>query len=127
MSSESRYVPKVHPLSRPGEVDDPLELRANPVEGDPEIMLQAIVEEFAWLGFSTDELLGLFGNPDYPVLLQLAAHFGRDEVRRRIEERLGDIGLVRFTEVLADDPLAEEAEEPALIQLSVDKVVPRNS
>lgn len=123
MSSEAGHVPKVHPLSRPVEAEDPLELMASPVEGDPEIMLQAIVEEFAWLGFSTEELLGLFGNPNYPVLNHLAEHFGRDEVRRRIEARLGDTGIIRFTEVIADDPLPEEVAADELIQLSVDKVV----
>jgi hypothetical protein len=121
-----RWVPKVHPLSRPVEFDDPMELMANPVEGDPYVMLDCIVEEFAWMGYTTEEILALFDNPEYPVLNQLARFFGKEEVCRRVEERLS-YGMVRFTEVIADDlgengiawPFTAREE---LIQLSFDRV-----
>jgi hypothetical protein len=92
---------------------------AEPVPGDPEVMLQCLIEEFAWMGSTTEDLLALFRSPGYPVLNQLLAHFGADEVRRRIEERMEEYPALRFTEVIADEP---KSDEPELIQLSLEKI-----
>lgn len=114
-------VPKVHPLARAVEADDPLELIATPVGGDPEYMLQCMVEEFAWMGISADELLGLFRSPAYPVLNQLLNHFGEDAVRERIQRLAG----LRFSAVVDDEPETDEDDEPELIQLSL-RTAPTN-
>ncbi len=120
-ASSERWVPKVHPITRSVEADDPLELVANPVQGDPEVMLDCMVQEFAWMGWVADDLLQLFHSPDYPVLNQLREHFGDDDVRRRIESLLKRVGVFRVRETIAEDVEPEE-DEPELIPLSVHRL-----
>ena len=115
-------VPKVHPLARGVEAGDPLELVATPVEGDPEYMLQCMVAEFAWMGLSAEELLGLFRSPAYPVLNQLREYFGDVGVRERIDALLGSFGGLRFSAVVDDEPEPDEEDGPTLIQLSVGRI-----
>ncbi len=121
-SSSERWVPKVHPLSRAVEAEDPMELVANPVHGDPEVMLECMVQEFAWLGWDAEQLLQLFHSPEYPVLGQLRQHFGVEAVRQRIESLLKRIGVLRVREVIVDEPDPEEEEGPELIQLSLNRL-----
>jgi hypothetical protein len=111
-------VPKVHPATRAVEADDPLELVAEPVLGDPDLMLECLVQEFAGLGWDADQLLSLFHSPDYPVLNQLLAYYGAAEVRRRVGGLLGDVGVFRVRETVAADPDPED-DEPELIQLTI--------
>src|SRR5262249_53306034 len=120
MTPDPQFVPKVHPVTREIEPEDPMELVATPVQGDPEVMLQCITEEFAWMGMGADELLGLFCSPAYPVLNQLLRHYGGDEVRRRVEALLARSGVFRVRETIVDDPEPED-EGPELIQVSVRK------
>jgi hypothetical protein len=126
-TTPQQFVPKVHPLDRAVEPEDPLELVAAPVAGgDPDFMLQCVIEEFAWLGWDADGLMGLFRDPGYPMLNGLAAHFGEDEVRRRVEAQLGLTGRLRFTETIADDE--PEGGESDLVQVSVTRLAePRGS
>jgi hypothetical protein len=114
-----RWVPKVHPISREVEPEDPLELVATPVQGDPEVMLQCIVQEFAGMGWDAAELLALFRNPFYPVLNQLLGYYGEEGVRERVQELLGQTGVFRVRETIAPDPEPDEGPEPELIQLTV--------
>jgi hypothetical protein len=116
-----RFVPKVHPTTREVESDDPLELVAEPVPGDPDVMLECLVQEFAWLGWDVDPVLGLFHSPDYPVLNQLLDYFGEAEVRRRIGAILGGVGVFRVTETIDDEPDPEDDDGPELIQLTIRK------
>jgi hypothetical protein len=113
----TRLVPKVHPATREVEADDPMELVAEPVPGDPDVMLACLVQEFAGLGWDADQLLALFRHPAYPVLNHLLAHYGEAEVRRRVADLLAQSGVFRVRETVADpDP---EDDEPELIQLAV--------
>lgn len=104
--------PKVHPLTRQIEADDPMELIAEPTVGDPELMLDSLLHEYAMLGWPPDALLELFRNPMYPVLRQLADHFGLEAVRGRIAALMGDHALVRFVETI--DPIADDGDEDSL-------------
>jgi hypothetical protein len=115
-------IPKIHPLTRPVEPEDPLELVATPVQGDPDFMLQCLVEEFAWMGWGADELMALFRSPEYPVLNQLLQHYGEGKIRERVEGLLGRSGALRFRAVVDDEPEPDEDEPPALIQLSVARI-----
>jgi hypothetical protein len=112
-------VPKVHPLHRVVEPEDPLELVATPVQGDPDFMLQCVVQEFAWMGWGVDELMRLFRSPLYPVLNLLLQHYGEQAVRQRVQALLGWSGVFRFQETVADDPAPENEDGPELIQLSL--------
>src|SRR5262245_18048359 len=121
MAAEN-LVPKVHPPTRTIEPDDPLELVATLAHGDPEVMLECMVQEFAWMGCGVTELMGLFRSPTYPVLNQLLTHFGEDDVRRRVEAIVGHLGVFRVQETIIEEPAPEDEYEPALIELTVRKV-----
>jgi hypothetical protein len=120
----SPWVAKVHPLDRLAAGTDPLELRAEPVPGDPDVMLQCILQEFAWMGWDISQLLSLFHHPGYPVLGQLRQLFGDDELRRRVETLAAQWGVLRFHETqVADDDEPETAGEteevaPRLFQIT---------
>jgi hypothetical protein len=114
-SNEPAWVPKIHPLERDVDPEDPMELLAQPVEGDPFVMLGCILEEFAWMGWNRDQLLGLFRNPGYPVLCQLREYFGDDEVQRQVEALVSRRGVLRFSAVEAEPEPHEDHLE--LVQL----------
>jgi hypothetical protein len=111
------FVPKVHPLERGAEPGDPMELIASPVHGDPDVMVECIVQEFAWMGWDSEQLLALFRSPGYPVLNQLMKLYGEENIRRRIESALDRVGSIRFSETIVED--AEPDREPELIQLTI--------
>lgn len=123
MNNKPDLVPKVHPMAREIEQNDPMELIATPVQGDPEFMLECLVEEYVWMGWDAEALLAVFHSPEYPVLNQLLAYFGEADVRRRIETLLGQSGSLRFCETIAPDVDPEEEHEPELLQLSTERVV----
>lgn len=116
-----RWVPKVHPITRHVEPEDPMELVATPVQGDPDFMLECIIQEFAWMGMDADQLMKFVQNSDYPVLNQLQEHFGADEICRRIRGILGRSGIFRFRETIVEEA-EEEENEHQLIQISVGRV-----
>jgi hypothetical protein len=118
MAPDENMVPKVHPLSRDAEADDPLELMADMAVGDPDVMLDCVLQEFAWMGFSAEQLLALFHHPGYPVLCELRGFLGEEVVRSRIEELVSRWGVLQFREVHAEpDPDDDDAVE--LVQLSL--------
>jgi hypothetical protein len=109
-----RYVPKIHPATRPVEAEDPFELFATPLAGDPEVMLRCLVQEYAWMGWNTEQILGLFRNPFYPALYGLLRVYGETGIRTRVAAVLNSVGVFRF-----DGSVVEEPAEPELIQLGI--------
>jgi hypothetical protein len=120
-----RLVPKVHPLTRAAEPEDPLELVAAPAAGDPAVMLDGLIQEFAAMGWDAGRLLGLFRSPAYPLLNLLWEHYGEQRVRRRVEALVGSWGAVRVREVVAGDPGPGDEDGPELLSLSTDKITRR--
>jgi hypothetical protein len=112
------WVPKVHPLSRGAEAEDPIELVASPVVGDSDLMLEAVVQEFSQMGLDAAELLEMFQSPAYPILRQIGDRLGERELRRRIEQSLSRTGVFRVHETILE-PEDEEDEDGELIQLKV--------
>jgi hypothetical protein len=84
-----------------------MELVATPVQGDPALMLQCLVQEFAGMGWDVETLMALFHSPDYPVLNQLLAYYGEEVVRERVGALLDELGVFRVHEVIAPDPEPE--------------------
>ena len=111
-------VPKVHPLARGVEPEDPMELVATPVLGDPELMLECLVQEFAWMGWDAERIFALFRDPFYPPLHGLLGHFGEEGVRERIAGLVRRTGAFRF-EASVDDEPEPETEGPELIELGI--------
>jgi hypothetical protein len=88
------FVPKVHPATRPVEPDDPMNLYAVEVPGDPELMLRLLVEEYARMGWGLDALVGLFRDPFYVAAHGLWLHYGEQELKRRLGDLLKRVGVV---------------------------------
>ncbi len=101
-SDRGRFVPKVHPATRPVELDDPMHLNATLVEGDVDLMLRSIVQEFAGMGWNADSVLGLFRDPFYPTLHGLWSALGEEQTRARIEEVLAGTGTFRFRTTIVE-------------------------
>ena len=114
--SSENWVPKIHPATRAVEPDDPMTLHAAEVEGDPDIMLQCVVQDYAWMGWGAEQILSLFRDRSYPVLHQLLSMYGDAGIRERIDELLGQMGVFRVQGFVHESPDPEEGE-PELIQL----------
>lgn len=119
MSATADFIPKVHPLTRNVEPEDPLEFMAQSAPGDPDVMLDCVIQEFAWIGCDAEEMFGMFQNPGYPVLNQLLDLFGAAEVRRRLNALVGSGGIFRVRETIDE---AAQTDEPELIQLTIRNV-----
>jgi hypothetical protein len=117
-AASERYVPKVHPVTRPVEPDDPMSLHATPAPGDPEVMLRCLVQEYAWMGWGGEQILALFRDPCYPALHGLFHLYGEDGLRERLAALLGQIGVFRFRESVSDSPEPVEAESQ-LVELGI--------
>jgi hypothetical protein len=113
-----KWVPKVHPATRAVEAEDPFELHATAVTGDPEVMLQCLVQEYAWMGWDAARIIGLFRDPSYPALNALREAFGEEGVSRRVHELLATMGVYRFEGTVHDEPEPDDAE-PERIELGI--------
>jgi hypothetical protein len=118
MESTERWVPKVHPATRPVEPEDPYSLHATLAAGDPEVMLQCLVQEYAWIGWDTERILALFRDPFYPALHALRDLYGDEGVRARVAALLNEGGVFQFDVAVEETPETEEPV-PELIQLSI--------
>ena len=112
--SSDNFVPKVHPATRPVEPEDPMNLFAVEVAGDPELMLRLLVEEYARIGWGLEELLRLFRDPFYVAAHGLWLHYGEHELRRRLTALLSRVGVVRVKTTVSSPP----AEQLVQINLS---------
>jgi hypothetical protein len=92
---------KPHPKDRAVELDDPMDLQAFEVSGDPQVMLRMLVEEYARMGWALDEVMALFRDPFYVAAHGLWLLFGEEELRRRISQVLARCGIVRTTTKLS--------------------------
>ena len=101
---DANAVPKIHPASREMLEDDPLSLHGFEVEGDVELMLRMLVEEYARMGFSADDILRLALDPFYVAFHGLVRHFGEEGLRSRVETVLRRVGVTRVRVVEAPAP-----------------------
>jgi hypothetical protein len=115
-TESARFVQKVHPATRAVEPEDPMTLHATPVEGDVEVMLHLLVQEYAWMGWNGEQILRLFRDPFYPALHGLWCQLGEAGVRERIARVLARSGVLRF-EATVDDEDDAEIVEPDLVQI----------
>lgn len=103
-SMSGDFVPKVHPATRPVEPEDPMNLFAVEVPGEPELMLRLLVEEYARMGWGLDALSDLFRDPFYVAAHGLWLHFGEEELRRRLAAMLRRVGVVRTKTTMTAPP-----------------------
>lgn len=86
-----------HGREKEPEADDPMDLVMNPVPGgDPEFMATCLIEEYARLGMSEEEILALFNQPVYQTHA-LYRERGETWVRNLIQEVLARTGRMRVS------------------------------
>ena len=83
------------PKNRPWEPEDPLHLNAATVEGNPEIMLACLVEEYARMGMNRQQIQELFDRPFFRATHGLKLLFGEGGLQKRIGQILGRCGVLR--------------------------------
>ena len=107
---------KVHPATRAAEPEDPMNLHGVEVDGDPEIMLRMLVEEYARMGFGLDELLDLCRQPFYVGLHGLLQFYGEEELTQRLSGILAHCGVFRVA-TRETTPVSEQ-----LVQLDFSRI-----
>jgi len=113
-SDQERFVPKVHPLSRGAEPDDPMTLSATTVPGDPDVLIRALVHEYAWMGWDAGQIAALFHDPFYPMLHGLQQALGEAGIRQRIDAVFNGHGVFRFRATVLEAP---DDSGPEVIQI----------
>jgi len=111
-----RFGPKVHPASREVMTDDPMTLCASPVAGDPDLLIRAVVQEYAWMAWDAEQIAALFRDPFYPMLHGLRQVLGEAGVRERIDTVFHRCGVFRFRSTVQEEP--DEAA-PELVQIGL--------
>ncbi|MFQ5748863.1 MAG: hypothetical protein ACE5H3_05315 [Planctomycetota bacterium] len=86
-----------HPKDRSLEPGDPMQLQGGFAGGDPALMLDCLIEEYAHMGRDAAEIRELFEDPGYQATRALADLFGAGFVRRRIATVLSRCGVIRTT------------------------------
>ena len=86
-----------HPKDRPAEPEDPFQMFADGVEGDPGLMLDCLVEEYARMDLAADEIHRLFENPEFLATHGLRDHFGAAATRDRVQAVLARCGVLRVS------------------------------
>lgn len=86
-----------HPKDRPAEPEDPFQMFAGGVAGDPGLMLDCLVEEYSRLGYDEDGLYALFDDPLFLATHGLCDLFGPAETRERVRAVLSHCGVLRVT------------------------------
>ena len=117
---DNHWVPKVHPLDRQSEADDPLELVAETVIGDPIVMLECLVQEYIWMGWSLPQVMTLFNQPGYPVLAGLQDFLGTAETERRVSQIFARNDQWTFRETVVEAAACDEEDQvPELVQIQL--------
>ena len=96
-----------HPKDRPAEPEDPFQMFASGVEGDPGLMLDCLVEEYSRMGYGANDLLDLFENPEFLATHGLRGLFGPEATKERVRAVLSRCGVlsVRVTALPPENPL----------------------
>lgn len=85
---------------KPAEPDDPMRLRAELVEGNPQVMLEGLIEEYARMGWDAGQIARIFEDPFFGVTHALASRLGGEAIRDCIEETLQRCGVFHFDTTL---------------------------
>ena len=110
--TDNNATPKVHPATREVLPDDPMEMHAVEIQGDTELMVRLLVEEYARMGWGLEQIMQLAVDSNYTGFHGLLQLYGEDELRRRISEIIAKCGVMRVTECEAesveDEPVSEQ-------------------
>lgn len=88
-----------------------MRMEAELVTGDPQVMLDCLIEEFARLGWDANRIARMFENPFFLASHGLAKRFGQGAVRERIQQTLQRCGVFRF-EITERTPVGKPRKSP---------------
>ncbi len=99
------------PFDEP-EIDDPQELVGVELPGDETVtreMAEAFADEFAQIGYTRPQILGLFRRAEYTGAHQAWTLLGEEAIGRLVDESLAVWGRVRYvvTDGVADGAVPE--------------------
>ena len=100
--------------------DDPMHLSADLVEGDPQLMLEGLVEEYARMGCDADQIAAMFENPFFLATHSLAERVGPEAIHDCIERTLQRCGVFRF-DVVTPEPVQEPRPCPGESHCKLEK------
>ena len=103
------------------EAEDPLQLNATELDGDPDVLLTCIVEEFARMGWDADMILRNFSQPQFQGPYRLLQRLGPEGARKRVEEIVSRCGVWRIREI--ELKAAEPEGEPVNLTIAGHRVV----
>jgi hypothetical protein len=92
-----------------------MDLNATAVQGDPEVLIRAVVQEYAWMGWDGDQIASLFHDPFYPMLHGLLEALGEAGVRDRIDAVFNSAGVFRFRTTVHEAP--DDDQGPEVVQI----------
>jgi hypothetical protein len=98
---------KIHPATREILPDDPMEMQAFEVFGDPELMLRILVEEYARIGWGVGAIMQLARDPNFTAFYGLRQALGEEELRRRVRGIIERCGVMRIR-TKETEPLSEQ-------------------
>jgi hypothetical protein len=108
-----------HPKDRALAPDDPMLISPIEMDGDPLVMLDCIVEEYAHMGCGFEEIAHVFEQPFFEGTYGLTRLLGVDAVRRRIRETLARCGVLRVSTIETPDEAERLEAVPAYTETHV--------
>jgi hypothetical protein len=84
-----------HPRDRAILPDDPMMLEPVEIDGDPEIMIDCLIEEFARMGWDTDTIIRMFDDPFYEGPHRARQRYSDAAFRLRVRRVLARCGTLR--------------------------------
>ena len=99
-----------HPKNKPAKPGDPMMLRAQEVEGDPWVMLDCLIEEYARMGWDANRIEKIFSQPFFQASYNLTKKLGTPAIRSRIEGVLQRVGIFKY-EITHNDSKTNQARE----------------
>ena len=95
-----------HPRDRAMQADDPMMLEPVELDGDPEIMIDCLIEEFARMGWDMPTIVRMFDDPFYEGPHRARQLYRADAFEKRVRRVLARCGTmrVRLVEIADDQP-----------------------
>lgn len=90
-----QFANEKHPANRPIESGDPMGMTGDSVVGDPELMLTILIEEYACIGMSAEDIARLFDDQFYGAPSHLKRMLGENRIRVRIDEVVQKCGTLQ--------------------------------
>jgi hypothetical protein len=101
--------PPVHPRDRVIEPEDPMMLEPVELDGDPEIMIDCLIEEFARMGWDAPTIVRMFDDPFYEGPYRARQRYNADAFETRVRRVLARCGTLRVRLVENDQPEEKSA------------------